>query len=512
MVLIRRREKKDRPPSLRSGVVGDLVAGLSVALVLIPQSLAYAELAGVPAHVGLYAAALPRLLRRSSCPPPYLQTGPTAIASLLTFGALSSVAPLFSPRYIALASLRALFVGLVRLVVGLARGGALVYLLSQTVLTGFISAAALIIIAGQIPTVFGVEAPDGGVFERFGWVLTHPASWNASSLLFAVATIAIVFGARRVHAFFPGVLLAVVLAAGYSAAFGYAGPRVGAVPTALPTISLDLPWNALPTLVLSGLVIALVGFAEPAAIARTFAAQDRSRWNPNAEFVSQGAANIVAGLVGGFPVGGSIARSALNRAMGARTRWSGATTGVAMLAFLPFAAVLAPLPKAVLGAVVITAVAPLVQPGPLRLLWSYSKPQFYIALGTFLLTLWFTPHVERAVMLGVLLAVVVHLWRELTLEVQEWSEEGTLHLKPVGVLWFGTAAALEEKLPSLLNRHPEARRLVIHFDGLGRVDLSGALAIRTFLLNARAAGIQVEIANVPPQTQRVVQSVFGDYI
>ena len=458
----------------------------------------------MPAYRGLYAAALPPLAAAFFASSPYLQTGPVALTALLTFGALTALAPAGSPEYVQLGILLALVVGVARLLVGLLRAGVVAYLMSQPMLMGFVPAAAVLILASQLPTAFGAEAPGDGVLPDGAWTLVHPGAWETPSILLAVCALAVVVAGPRLHRLFPAVLVAVGAGIAYSLAAGYGGPKVGAIPEGLPPFSFRFPWSDLHRLLLPGVVIALVGFAEPSSIARTFAAQERRPWSSNREFVSQGVANVVSSVSGGFPVGGSFSRSALNRLAGARTRWSGAVTGIAVLCFLPFASSLASLPRAVLGAIVIGAVLGLIRVMPLFRLWRYSKPQFAVAWATFGLTLGLSPHVERAVLAGIGLAIAVHLARELSLDVEQRVDGDTLHLEPTGVLWFGSSRLLEDTFLGLLPEHPEVRRLVIHLGGLGRVDLSGALALRALVQDARAAGLEVGLEDVPPRAQRWV--------
>ena len=329
----------------------DVVAGVSVALVLIPQSLAYAELAGLPPYIGLYAAMLPPIAAAFLASSPYLQTGPVAITSLLTLAALSANATPGSPDYIGLAALLALVVGVARIGLGLVRAGWLAYLMSSPVLTGFTAGAALLIMGAQFPAAVG-SISEGDVVPRLFLALSTPADWSLGAIGLSALTVALVLGARRVHPVFPGVLVAVVIGFVVSLVFGYRGEVVGDIPSGLPPFSLALPWASLPSLILPGLVIALIGFAEPSAIARAYAAQDRSLWSPDRELVSQGVANIAAGISGGFPVGGSFSRTSLNHTTGGKTRWSGAVTGLTVLAFLPLAGVVSTLPTAVLAGVV----------------------------------------------------------------------------------------------------------------------------------------------------------------
>jgi SulP family sulfate permease len=487
---------------------GDFVAGISVALVLVPQSLAYAQLAGMPAYRGLYAAALPPIAAALLASSPYLQTGPVALTSLLAFGALSALAAPGTGEYVELGILLALVVGLTRLLVSLLGAGVIAYLVSQPMLLGFIPAAAILIVASQLPTALGAAPPGDGFLENAAWALAHPTAWETTSLVLAVGVVALMAGGPLLHRLFPSVLVAVAAGLVYSHASGYEGPEVGSVPERLADVSLSLPWAELPSLVLPGIVIAVVGFVEPSSIARTFAALERQPWDANREFASQGAANVAAAVAGGFPVGGSFSRSALNRLSGAKTPWSGAVAGLAVLAFIPFAGVLSPLPQAVLGAIVIGAVAGLIRPLPILRLGRLSRPQFGVATVTFALTLALSPHVEEAVAIGIGLAVAVHLWRELSLEVPSWTEGDTLHLRPRGVLWFGAAERLEEVFLQRVGEHREATRLVLHLNGLGRIDITGALALRRLLQQARESGLSVEVVDIRPRWRGLVERVI----
>jgi SulP family sulfate permease len=295
----------------------------------------------------------------------------------------------------------------------------------------------------------------------------------------------------------------------FSRLTAYTGATVGAIPLGLPPFTLALPWSAVPALVLPGLVIALVGFAEPAAIARTYALVDRQRWSPDREFVSQGVANLAAGLSAGFPVGGSFARTSVNRLSGGRTRWSGAVTGLVVLAFLPVAGSLGPLPQAVLGAVVIAAVVKLIALRDMLDLAGFSLPQAGIAWATFFLTLALAPRIDQAVIMGMGLAGAVHIWRELRVQVRVVYADRTLSLEPEGVLFFGSAPALEEALVASLADHPEATRLILRLDRLGRIDYTGAVALRNVAEEGERAGLQVEFQNIPARSERLVRLVMG---
>ena len=488
----------------------DIVAGVSVAVVLIPQSLAYAQLAGFPAYRGLFAASIPPLVAAPFASSPYLQPGPTAISALLTYGALSPLAPLGSAHYIELGLLLALLVGVIRVAVGLLRAGVLAYLMSEPLLVGFVPAAAILIVASQLPLALGVHARGHNELYRAGWAVVHISDWQGAAIVIALLVSAVLVLGKRVHPLFPGVLLAVAAATLYSKLTRYSGSTLGQIHAGLPPLTHSLPIGEFGRLIVPAFVIALLGFAEAASIARTYAALERKRWDANREFVSQGVANLAAGVFGGFPVGASFSRSALNRLAGARTNMSGFVTGLAVLAFLPLGFLLGPLPQSVLAGAVIVAIVPLLRLDRIMEIARLSRVQLSIALTAFVLTLALAPHVEWAIIAAIALSVAIHLWRELRLDLVSSSEGDRLELIPEGVLWFATARLLEDRLLELVAAHPDTRQLVIRLDRLGRIDLTGALALKTLIGDAHAAGLSVSVEGLPAHSARIVHLVLGD--
>jgi SulP family sulfate permease len=490
-------------------VRGDLVAGVSVALVLIPQAMAYAKLAGLDPVHGLYAAVAAPLAGAVVGSSPYLQTGPVAVTSLLTFGALNTLGDPYTAGFALLAGLLAILVGLVRLGIGLVGGGPIAYLMSQPVVVSFTTAAAVLIISSQLPGVLGAETEMASPFLGAVDVLTRPADWGATEIGLGLTAIVVMVLGRRYSPLFPGPLLVVATATAWSAATGYGGPVVGDFDTSL-TIESELPWGDLGHLLLPALVIAVIGFAEPAAIARKYAAEDRRPWDPNREFVGQGLANLAAGAAGGYPVGGSFSRTALNRRGGARTRWSGAVTGLTVLVILPFAGVLSALPVAVLSGIVIAAVTSLVDLRTPLSYWRWSRPQSAVAMVTVVSTLALAPRVDQGVLVGVGTALAVHLWRELNVGVPSEVEDDTLHVWPTGVLYFGSAPGVERAVNRLIAEHPEVARVVVHLGRLGRVDLTGALMLRDVLTEARASGVEVHLRGARAHVGRLLSRVLED--
>ncbi len=398
---------------------------------------------------------------------PYLQTGPVAITALLTYGALSGLATPGSPEYLGLGLALALVIGVVRVTLGLVRAGWLAYLMSQPMLLGFVPAAAVLIAGSQTSKALGVPPPP---FENeivdAAWSLAHPGSWNPAAVGISAATAVIILGGRRLHPLVPGVLAATVLGIAVSALGLYPGAVVETIPAGFPPFTLlAVPWDRIPSVLLSGVLIALIGFTEAASISRRFASEDRKRWSADREFISQGAANLAAAAFGGMPCGGSFSRSSVNRMSGAVTRLSGAVTGLTVLAFLPFATILEPLPLAVLGAIVVVAVIGLMRFRPLMRIWAVSVPQAVIAWGTFAATVLLAPRLDLAVLTGIGLSIAVFLWRSLQLDVDVQAEDSTLTFVPRGILWFGTAQRLDAVLLDALADHPDADHLVIDCPG-----------------------------------------------
>ena len=511
------RERPGHKPVVGAGAWGerrrssrDVIAGLSVTLLIIPQSMAYAELAGLPSVHGLYASALPLLAAGLFASCPYLQTGPVALTALLTHGALITIATPGSREYVGAAALLALIVGLTRLAIAAVRAGKVTYLMSQPVVRGFTSGAAILILLSQFPSTLGFTAAgESGLVGNTIRVIGSPGSWNLTALTLTVLTVAITLLARRIHPLFPGALVAVLGGVLFSALSDYRGPIVGDIPGSLPPLSLALPWALLPALVVPGVVIALVGFAETTAIARSFATLDRTRWSPDREFLAQGAANLVSGVCGGMPADGSLSRSSLNHLSGAGTRWSGAITGIAVLLFLPFAGILSALPKAVLAGIVIAAVGGLVKPRLLLNVWTLSRIQALVVWFTLALCLLLAPRIEQALLLGILLSLAIHVWRERRAGFDSWIEGDILHLEVQGILWFASAPRLEEALMNRLTEASDVSEVVIHLEGLGRIDLTGALVLKRAVEETRAMGIPSSLQGVPPQARAVIDNIFG---
>lgn len=490
---------------------GDLVAGLSVVLALVPQGLAYAELAGMPGHIGLLAGTLPAILAAFFVSSPYLQTGPTALTSLLVAGALAPLATARTEDYVALGALLALMVGFSRVAFGALRLGIAAYFVSQPVLTGFTSGAALLIMGSQLPTAVGFGSDSERVLGRAADALSHADQWNGSAIVLFAVTFALIVGLRRIHALIPGVMIGVAVSWLLAQGLDLDVATVGDITSGGIGIVSDLPFSSATDLIVPALVIALIGFAEPSSIARTYAAAERQRWSANTEFVSQGVANLASGAIGAYPVGGSFGRSSLNYRAGAKTRWSGFVTGVAMLILLPFANVVSTMPKAALAAVVVTSVMSLLRVDEIKTMWSWSRPQTAAAAITMAATLLLDPRIERGIIIGVALSIGIHLWRELQVSITVEREDTLLRIVPKGVLWFGSINRISERILAVIADHPDVTDVEIELNGIGRLDITAAFELADLARDARArADLDLRFTGIPPHAERLFHHIIED--
>lgn len=392
---------------------GDLAAGLTVGAMLVPQAMAYALLAGLPPAVGLYSATIPILVYAALGSSRQLAVGPVALVSLLTATALASMVDAGTltslEDQLAAAALLALMVGALHLVLGVARLGALVNLLSHSVLVGFTAAAALIIGFSQVKHLFGVSVDRQEYFHQTVLELISALDQtNGPTLAVGLASLAALLGLKRLAPRLPAALLVV---AGSIVAVEVLGLEergvrvVGDVPGSLPAFGLpDFGGSVIVDLASTATVITLIGFMESIAVAKVYARRHHYQLEPNRELVGLGAANVASGLFGGYPVTGGFSRTAVNDAAGARTPLASVVTAAIVLATIAFLTpLLRPLPNAALGAVIITAVVGLVDVAEMRHVASVKRSDL---IG---LTVAFVATLALGIELGIVVAIVASM-------------------------------------------------------------------------------------------------------
>jgi SulP family sulfate permease len=517
----------------RSTLASDAVAALIVTIMLIPQSLAYAMLAGLPPEVGLYASVAPLLLYAVFGTSRVLAVGPVAVVSLMTAAALGEHATVGSQAYWAMAITLAFISGAMLLLMGVLRLGFLANFLSHPVIAGFISASGLLIAASQLKTLMGVQADGHNVVElmlALGAQLTNihglTLTIGAFALLFlfwvrkGLTPLLVAWGMNTRLADLmtkAGPVAVIVLTTGLAWLLEWQtqGLRiVGTVPQGLPPLTLPLWDLALwKELALPALLISVVGFVESVSVGQTLAAKRRQRIEPDQELVALGASNLSAAFSGGFPVTGGFSRSVVNFDAGAQTPAAGVFTAIGiMLASLLLTPALYYLPQATLSATIIVAVLSLVDFEIFRKTWRYSKPDFAAGLTTLLVTL--GSGIEIGLMVGVGVSLALYLLRTSRPHIAEVGlVAGTEHFRNIlrhevlvsprlvslrvdESLYFANSRALEDRVNEVVARHPQLQHLVLQCSAINDIDASALESLEAIEERLRDSGIALHLSEV----------------
>ncbi|GGL57953.1 SulP family inorganic anion transporter [Wenxinia marina] len=532
----------------RQAFLGDALAAAIVTVMLIPQSLAYAMLAGLPPVVGLYASILPLVAYALFGTSRTLAVGPVAVVSLLTATAAGTVAAPGSAEYVAAALALALLSGVMLVAMGVLRLGFVANLLSHPVISGFITASGLLIAASQLQHILGVRAGGHTLVDLGGSLVRALPDANVPTLVVGLAATAFLAWARK--GLRPA-LQRLGLSAGTAALLSRTGPVVAVAVSILAVVALGLeargvavvgdvpqglPPLALPpfdpalwaALVPAAFLISIIGFAESVSVAQTLAAKRRQSIKPDQELIGLGAANLAAAISGGYPVTGGFARSVVNFDAGAETPAAGAyTAGGIALASLVLTPLLAHLPTAVLAATIIVAVLSLVDLGALRRTWAFSRFDFAAMAGTILVTLGFG--VEAGIVTGVALSVLLHLWRTSRPHVAVIGQiPGTHHFRNVrrhdvvcspevlGLridesLYFANARAIEAVVQEAVAERPEVRHVVLNCAAVNGIDASALESLELIMHRLHDAGIRLHLSEVKgPVMDRLARSDFVD--
>ena len=511
----------------------DVLAGITVALILVPQSMAYAQLAGLPAYVGLYASFLPVMIAALFGSSRQLGTGPVAVVSLMSAAALAPYAS-YGPELLVLyAALLALMIGIIQLTLGILKLGVLVDFLSHPVVSGFTNAGALIIATSQVPKLFGLKGLGADKFNHhyeFIWaILGALKNTNWLVLGFSILSLALLLGFKKYAPRQPSVLITVVIATLLAWLVGYeqhGGQVIGTIPAGLPPLNIpivDMEFKVLASLFMTALVIGLIGFVEAISIAKAMASQTRQRLSANQELIGQGLANMSAGLFGGYAVSGSFSRSAVNFTAGAVTGFSSVVTGLLVaLTLLFLTPLLYHLPQATLGAVIIMAVINLIKISPIRHAWKVEPQDGMVALVTFIATLVFAPHLDKGILLGVVLSLVLFLYRTMRPHFAEVVRhpDGSLrdaashHLQTSetvavyrfdGELYFANSGYLEGKMLNALATKPKLKVIVLDLESVDHIDSTGEEMLTKMADRLQSAGIEFLMARAKYAVYRTLE-------
>jgi SulP family sulfate permease len=517
-------------PISKATVRADFIAGLTVALVLIPQSMAYANLAGLPPYVGLYAAFLPAIVGALWGSSNYLQTGPVAMVSLLTATALATFGAISPEEYFRLAGLLAFIVGTIWLVMAIGRLTFVVNFLSRPVIEGFIHAGAIIIATSQLSKISGINMPNNGHFFHNLWKyevleLNHA---HIPTLIIGCVSLALLLGLKKLWPKIPAALTVMILSslAVYSLKLNeLARPVsvVGLIPSGCPRFTLITPdWETVRKLLPGAAVIAFVGFMEMCSVANALAAKNKQKLNICQETVGQGLASLVSAFTGGYPVSGSFSRSALSDAAGAKTGLCAVFSGLFVLLFLMFfTKLIFFLPQAALAAVIIAAVLNLLHFKRFAHYFKVSRTDGLAGVATFVATLSMAPDMDKGIIFGAGLSIVMYLYRTMkpNVAVLGRHEDGTyrnaqkygLAVDPVmpsvrfdGRLYFASTAYFEEQIFRLCEKYPAAKFIAVDCQGINAIDASGEEMLGNIVLRLRSSGVQLLFSGVKDPVRKVL--------
>lgn len=497
---------------------GDITAGLTVAVMLIPQGMAYATLAGMPPITGLYASIVGILVYALLGTSGALAVGPVAMVSLLTVEGLAGIVEPGDPSYPAIAALLALLVGTVLAGLGLLRLGVLVNLLSHPVISGFTSAAAIVIALSQFKDLFGLDIgrPEG-VVNTLRALGENIGDTSLVTLAIGTAAIAVLVAGRRLAPRFPSALLVVVVGALATWGFGLQNSGVAIlrdIPSGLPTPALpEMSGSLLGDLAPVAITIAIVAFAEGISVAKAIGRKTREKVDANQELVATGAANAAAGVFSGFPIAGGFSRTAVNHQAGARTPLASLiTAAVLTVAVLWLTPAFYYVPKVVLAAIVVVAVLGLVDVRDAVETFRLRREDGVALLVTFLATLLIG--VEPGLAIGVAFSLALFVWRSSNPHATELGRVNGTHeyrnvdrwptrtiddvaiLRVDGPLFFANTKRLEDRVESLVTGRDGMRAVILDASATTDIDASGAHALHELGNDLDAAGIELHLAVV----------------
>lgn len=536
----------------RADLGGDLMAALIVTIMLIPQSLAYALLAGLPAEVGIYASILPLVAYAVFGTSRTLAVGPVAVVSLMTASALAPLNITSVPEYAAAAAILALLSGLVLIAMGVLRLGVVANFLSHPVIAGFITASGLLIAASQLKHILGISAHGHNLPEIAAALFGNLTYVSFTTLLIGTASVGFLYWSRnRLSVALQnhlqlapdladtvarvGPIIAVIGTTLVTWLFDLAAKGVsvvGAVPTGTPPLGPpEMDWSIISQLAGPAILVSVIGYVESVSVAQTLAAKRRQRIDPNQELLALGASNVASAMSGGYPVTGGFARSVVNFDAGARTPAAGAMTALGLLVAAMFLTpLLFFLPKATLAATIIVAVLSLVDLSVVARSWRHSKADFAAVLTTMTMTL--GVGVETGIACGVAVSLLLFIWKTSRPHVAEVGlVPGSQHFRNIlrhtvitdpaivslridESLYFANARRLEDLILARVHRgKPELKHLILMCSAINEIDLSALESLEAVNERLKDFGVTLHLSEVKgPVMDRLEQGHFLDHL
>jgi sulfate permease, SulP family len=518
----------------RETLRADMLAGLVGAVMVLPQGVAYATLAGMPPEYGLYGSMLPAIVGALWGSSWHLMSGPTNATSLMVFATMSALAAPFTPTYVALVLALNLMVGLIKLGLGIARLGSLVNFISSAVVIGFTAGAGLLIIGAQLRNFFGIDIPQEASFiAGIRDFLTHLDQTNVAVLAVGVFTLVTAIAGRRWFPRVPYMLTGIVLGAVFAYGLSRLGiaqvPTIGALPSAVPPLSMpEMTLRTWQTLAPIALALTVIGLSEAISSARAVALRSGQRIDGNQEFIGQGLANIVGAFTSSYPTSGSFNRTGANYEAGARTPLACVFSGILLLAILALVRPLASfLPVASMAGVLFIIAMGLIDIRAMRRLWRTSRADALTLAVTFIATL--TIRLEVAILVGVLVSLLVYLNRATHPNVvrvaPDPSQERRFRrlrgddtplcpqldmLRIDGALFFGSVEHIRDEIEAARASRPATRHLLLIGTGINLVDSAGGELLANLASSLRDAGVEMYLCRMRPEVVALLER--GGYL
>jgi len=511
----------------REDLKPDIVAGLTVAVILLPQAIAFALIAELPPQMGLYAAIVAAIFGALWGSSHQVHTGPTNAISLLVLSSLLAIAEPGSPEFILAAGMMAVMVGLFQLAMGLARLGMLVNFVSHSVVVGFSTGAGVLIAVNQLRHLFGLDFSSHTLLGTLEGVITNLAQTHGPTTMLGVGTMIFIGMVKQLYPKVPAALLSMVVASAFVFILNLdrAGVAViGQLPSSLPPLA-DLPLfdlDFIAELSTGALAVGAIGLVETTAIARSISTQTGQKLDSNQEFFGQGLANIAAGLFSGYAGAGSFSRSAVNFKASARTPASAIFSSIfVLIALFTVAPLAAYLPRAALAGVLIVTAYGMIDRVEISRIWQGTRSDAFIMLATFLGTLFL--HMEFAVLLGIMFSFAFYILKTSVPQVFTVVPDASYKhfvrstpqdaacpqlgiIKISGDLYFGAVSHVEEEINQHLARHPEQRFLLLRMHGVNHCDFSGIHMLEAIQHSCRERGGDLFLMKVQKPVYAVMES------
>ncbi len=506
----------------------DLYAGIIVGLIAIPQSLASAQLAGLPPVYGLYASILPVIFAVLFGSSNLISTGPVVVLSILTATIITPLAEPGTAGYITYAIVLAIASGIFQIILGMLRAGWLINFLSHPIIYGFTNAAAIVIVFTQLGNLFGVSVPAEHhfyitVWQTFKAVLEHA---DPTTTIIAITSIIFILGLKKLSPKIPGSLIAIIIGTAVCWYFNLNIKTIGLIDNPFPRLTIpEFHLNYLYDLFFGVVLISTIGVTETIAVAQSIATKTKQKVNPNHELIGQGLANIASGFSGGYPVSGSISRSALNYSIGAKTWVSSLFCAITVsITIIFFFKVLKYTPQVLLSVIIIFGISSIINLKKFKAIFEISFYDGLAALITFAGTLLLAPDMEKGIIFGLSFSLIYFIYRNSHPHIVFLSrfKDGSLrdnhiyHLKQCqsivvirldGPLFFANAMYFENKVVEYLSHHPDTKHVILAAGAISEIDATGIEVLTGLIESINSAGKTVYIANIKYNAEKMFKHV-----